>query len=446
MKRDFYSKLLEWKQSKSRKPLILKGARQVGKTYILKEFGKKEYTNVAYFNFEEDPALKDFFTGRLQPERILEKLSIFYETNIHPHQTLIIFDEIQNSPKTLTSLKYFFEDANEYHVAAAGSLLGLKVGHASPFPVGMVNFLYLYPLSFGEFLEAEGKLQLRQYLQKKEDFEPLANAFHEELLDHLKMYFFVGGMPEAVKKYVNDSDLTAVRKIHNEILTAYLQDFSKYSSKTEALRITDTWNSIPAQLARENKKFKYSEISINARSRDYYQAIQWLVDAGLVYKCYNIKTPKLPLSGYKEDNIFKLYLLDTGLLGTMLNFSKRTIVEGSRLFSGYNGAFSENYVAQELAAGYLFEESHLKELYYWANNTAAEVDFIVHYRDMVYPLEVKAGFSRRKTSLMVYGEKYRVPWLSRTTARNFKQEKGLFNYPLYAVSHFPALTGSMPRV
>lgn len=439
MKRNLYNKLLEWKRSESRKPLILKGPRQVGKTYILKEFGKNEYPSTAYFNFEEDPTLKDFFTGRIQPDRIIEKLSIYYETKILPHKTLVIFDEVQNSPKALTALKYFYENANRYHIAAAGSLLGLKVGHASPFPVGMVNFLNLYPLSFGEYLEAVGKLKLRQLLENKKDFESLIPAFHDELIDHLKMYYFVGGMPEAVKQYVKQKDLKKVRRIHNDILTAYLQDFSKYSTKTEAIRITNTWNTIPTQLAKENKKFKYSEISKNARARDYYEAIQWLVDAGLVYKCRNIKTPKLPLSGYKEDNIFKLYLLDTGLLGAMLNLSARTIVEGNRLYSGYNGAFTENYVAQELMAGPLFEEVHLKELYYWTNNSAAEVDFIVHFKDGLFPLEVKAGISRRKTSLMVFGEKYSPSLLSRATLRNFRQQENLCNYPLYAVAHFPIL-------
>jgi predicted AAA+ superfamily ATPase len=417
MKRDFYTKLLEWKRSEDRKPLILKGARQVGKTYILKEFGKNEYANTAYFNFEEDPTLKEFFLGRLQPERILEKLSIFYETKILPHKTLIIFDEIQNSQKALTSLKYFYENANQYHVAAAGSLLGLKIGHASPFPVGMVDFLNLYPFTFGEYLEAVGKSKLRQFLENKRDFQPMPPAFHDELIDHLKMYYFVGGMPEAVKQYVKDRDLKKVRRIHNNVLEAYLRDFSKYSTKTDTIRITDTWNAIPVLLAKENKKFKYSEISKNARARDYHDAIQWLVDAGLVYKCWNIKTPKLPLSGYKEDNIFKLYLLDTGLLGAVVNLSARTIVEGSRLFSGYNGAFTENYVAQD--------------------KSAAEVDFIVHFSDALYPLEVKAGTSRRKTSLMVYGEKYSPPVISRVTLMNFRQDNKLHNYPLYAVSHFP---------
>lgn len=438
MKRDYYLKLRDWKKSETRKPLIMKGVRQVGKTYILKEFGKNEYDNTAYFNFEDDPSLIDFFTGRLHPQQIIQKLSIYSGVPIRPHETLIIFDEIQNSPRALTSLKYFCEDAPEYHVTAAGSLLGLKLGHASPFPVGKVNFLDLYPLTFGEYLVALERVQLREFLANKKDFEPIDNIFHNELIDHLKMYYYTGGMPEVVKRYINNkNDLSKVRQAQNEILAAYLQDFSKYSSKAEAIRITDTWNAIPAQLAKENKKFKYSEISKYARARDYYESIQWLLDAGLVYKSYCIKTPKLPLNAYKNENIFKLYIVDTGLLGALSNLSAKTILEGNTLFSGFNGAFTENYVAQELIAGLSSQGSLARELYYWSFNHSAEVDFIVQHDENIYPLEVKSGVSRRKTSLVIYGEKFKPPILSRATQMNFKQEKYIRNYPLYAISHFP---------
>ena len=437
MKRDIYFKLLEWKKAEVRKPLILKGVRQVGKTYILKEFGKNEYGNAAYFNFEDDPNLVDFFMGRLQPAQLIEKLSIYSEVPIRPHDTLIIFDEIQNSPRALTSLKYFCENAAEYHVAAAGSLLGLRLGHASPFPVGKVNFLDLYPLTFGEYLEALGRTKLREFLESRSTFEPIETIFHDELIDHLKMYYYIGGMPEVVNRYINDRDIKKVRQAQNDILSAYLQDFSKYSTKTEALRITDTWNAIPAQLAKVNKKFKYSEISRYARSRDYYESIQWLIDAGLVYKSFCIKTPKLPLGGYKDENIFKLYVVDTGLFGAMSNLSARTIVEGNQLFSGFNGAFTENYVAQELIAALSFQGNPLRELYYWSYNHSAEVDFIVQYEEDILPLEVKAGTSRKKTSLVIYGEKYKPAVLSRVTQMNFKQDGYTRNYPLYAVSHFP---------
>ena len=430
MKRDIYKQLVAWKKSPSRKPLIMKGARQVGKTYILEKFGAGEYDNVAYFNFEEDPDLNEFFTGRLAPEKIVEKLSIYLESQIVPEQTLIIFDEVQNSPETITSLKYFCEKAPEYHIAAAGSLLGVKVGQSAPFPVGKVNFLDFYPMSFGEFLDAVGKSQLRLFLKNKTDFEPIATTFHAELVDLLKIYYFVGGMPEAVGQYVKDKDLNKVRSIQEEILAAYAIDFSKYTSSTEAIRLAAAWASIHAQLARENKKFTYAEVAKNARAREYSESIQWLVDAGLVIKVHNTQTPKLPLSAYKEDK-FKLYLLDIGLLGAMIKVSQRTIVQGNRLFSEYNGAFVENYAAQELVV------HGTNELYYWTSKSTAEVDFIVPWQEEVIPLEVKAGVSKQKKSLRVYGEKYRPSVLSRSTLMNFKEDGNIRNYPLYAVWLFP---------
>jgi len=429
MKRDIYKQLIAWKQSTLRKPLVLKGARQVGKTYILKKFGEREYDSVAYFNFEEDPELNDIFSGRLSPERIIDMLSIYHGSRILPDQTLIIFDEIQNSPLTLTSLKYFCENAPEYHIAAAGSLLGVKVGQSAPFPVGKVNFLDMHPMSLGEFLGAVGKKQLQLFIEDKTDFHSIPASFHIELIDFLKIYYFVGGMPGVVDQYVKDKDLNKVRSIQNEILSAYSMDFSKYTTKTEAIRIAGIWESIPGQLARENKKFTFSRINKNARSRDYVEAIQWLVDAGLVKKANNIKTPKLPLSGYR-DNKFKLYFLDIGLLGAMINVPQKAIIEGDSLFSEYNGAFVENYVAQE----FVFRGQ--KELFYWSSKNTAEVDFVVSLKNQILPLEVKAGVSRQKKSLRVYGEKYKPPVLSRSTLMNFKEDGRIRNYPLYAVSLF----------
>ncbi len=431
MKRDIYQSLINWKKSENRKPLILQGARQVGKTYILKEFGRNEYQDTAYFNFEEDPALAEFFKGKISPEKIIEKLSIYREKPILPGKTLIIFDEVQISPETLTSLKYFQEGAGQYHIAAAGSLLGIRIGRYAPFPVGKVNFLNLYPLSFGEYLEGIGKSGLRRLIQTAATPEPFELAFHNALLENLRLYYFIGGMPEAIAQYNQDKDLNKVRTIQNEILTAYLLDISKHATKTEAIKIANLWNSIPGQLAKENKKFKFSEISENARARDYNESIQWLLHAGLVYKCFSITTPKLPLSGYCEDNIFKLYLLDTGLLGAMLNLSQKTIVEENRLFSEYNGAFAENYVAQELIA------NDNKALYYWSSDAIAEVDFVIPYNEEIFPLEVKAGTSRNKKSLTVFGERYGSGVLSMATLRNFRQDGKVCNYPLYAVSLFP---------
>ena len=436
MKRDIYHKLMTWKDADSRKPLILRGARQVGKTYILQAFGKKEYDQIAYFNFEEDPALNDFFKGRIQPEKIIEKLAIYLETQIFPGKTLIIFDEIQSSPETLTSLKYFNEQANHYHIAAAGSLLGIKVGQSAPFPVGKVNFMDLFPFSFGEFIEGIGRTQLRQLLENKTSFDQMEKTFHEELIHLLRLYYFIGGMPEAIRQYTKDGDLNKVQAIQKDILTAYEMDFAKHTTKPEAIKITNAWHTIPQQLAKENKKFKFTAISKHARARDYNEAIQWLVDTGLVYKCRNVKTPKLPLSGYGNDDIFKLYLADTGLLCALLNVSQRTIVEGNRLFSEYSGAFVENYVAQQLVA-----KGH-KELYYWTSGSTAEVDFILEHNEQIYPLEVKAGTSTRKKSLLLYGEKYKPSVLSRATLMNFKKDQAIRNYPLYALSLFPSFPPS----
>ena len=431
MKRDIYKELLEWKNDTDRKPLILKGARQVGKTYILKAFGENEYQDVAYFNFEEDSNLNDFFQGRIQPDKIINKLSIYLESKILPEKTLIIFDEIQNSPETLNCLKYFHENANHYHIAAAGSLLGIKIGQSAPFPVGKVNFLDLFPFSFREFLEGIGKSQLRNYLQHKMDFQPIEAGFHSDLTDFLRLYFFVGGMPEAILKYRFDGDLKKVRKVQTELLSAYTFDFSKYASKSDAIKITTIWNAIPGQLAKENKKFMFSQVSKNSRSRDYAEAMQWLVDAGLVYKSYNVKIPRIPLSGYKEENIFKIFLLDTGLLAAMLDLSQKTIIERNRLFSEYNGAFVENFVAQELRTEYN------NDLYYWTSKSTAEVDFIIQHHEEIFPLEVKSGFSKRKKSLKIYAEKYHPPVLSRATLMNYKHDGEVKNYPLYDVSSFP---------
>ena len=425
MKRDIYKQLVAWKESPLRKPLVLKGARQVGKTYILQDFGKGKYDDVAYFNFEEDPDLSGFFTGRLAPDKIIQMLSIYREKQILPGKTFIIFDEVQNSPETLTSLKYFCENAPEYHIAAAGSLLGIKVGQSAPFPVGKVNFLDLYPMTFAEFLDAVGKSQLRTFIENT-NFQPIAASFHTELIYLLKIYYFVGGMPEAVAQYATNQNLHVVRRIQEEILEAYAIDFSKYTTKTEAIRLTATWTSIPIQLARENKLFTYAEVAKNARAREFTESIQWLVDAGLVIKVHNTHTPKLPLAAYQE-NKFKLYLLDVGLLGAKINVSQRTIVLGNSLFSEYNGAFVENYAAQELVA------YGQKELHYWTSKRQAEVDFVVALHDHVMPLEVKAGVSRQKKSLRVYDDKYDPPILSRSTLMNFKEDGKIRNYPLYAL-------------
>ena len=431
MKRDIYDKLLSWKVSENRKPLVLQGARQVGKTYIIKEFGSKEYSNVAYFNFEEDKGLVAFFDGVLDPLSIIEKLSIASESKINPNATLIIFDEIQEAPAALTSLKYFCELANEYHVIASGSLLGISLGQERSFPVGKVNILHLYPLSFIEFLSGIGKPLLAEMLENKNDFTNMDNKFHQELLNDLKMFMFIGGMPEAINVYNKSRDLDQVRQVHQEILLGYESDFAKHTSKAEAIKLRQVWDIVPSQLAKENKKFVFSEVKKHARPRDFNEAIEWLLKCGLVYKSYRVNMPELPLNGYIEENVFKLFCLDSGLLGAMLDLTAKTIVAGSKLFSRFNGAFTENYIAQELT------KVGFAQLYYWTSGNMAEIDFLVPYQEHVYPLEVKSGFNPRSRSLSIYLSKYQPEFISRTSLLNFAKNNEYRDYPLYAISLFP---------
>jgi len=433
MKRDLYGELLSWKASKSRKPLILRGARQVGKTHLLKKFGKQEYDTCIYLNFEEDPKLAEFFSEALSPSSILEKIGIYLEREIKPEGTLLIFDEIQECPAALNSLKYFQEDANEFHIIAAGSLLGVKLAHSKGFPVGKVNFLDLYPLTFFEFLDAIGKNKLRSFLEEIKKCEPIPEPipepFHNELLALLKKYMYIGGMPEVVAAYASTENLLSIRDIQKEILKAYDLDFAKHAPKEEIMKISLVWESIPSQLAKENKKFVFSMIKQSARGREYEVAIQWLNEAGLILKAYNISSPKLPLRNYGNNNVFKVYFLDVGLLSAMCNIPAKYVIEKNNLFSEFNGAFTENFIAQELTAQHL-------PLYYWTSEGIAEVDFIIEQDFNVYPLEVKSGVSRRKKSLLVYGEKYKPTLLLRTSAMNLRQDGNICNIPLYLIKNF----------
>lgn len=433
--RDIYSKLIKWKNSSQRKPLIIKGARQVGKTYIIKQFAQKEYNSYIYLNFEEDPNLKSLFQGDRNPKKIIENLSIYSEKQILPENTLIIFDEVQNSPETLTSLKYFCEENNNYHIISTGSLLGISLysNKESSFPVGKVNFIQMLPLSFREFLYANKEDKLIDFLIDKKDLKPIPEAFHNKLLDYLKLYFFIGGMPEPIAEYITSKDFNNIRKIQKDILTAYAMDITRYALKNEAIKISEIWDSIPSQLIRENKKFKYSEIKTNAKSREYYTSIQWLINAGIVHQIYNQSIPKLPLSVYKNDNIFKLFLIDIGLLGAMLNLSPKTIIEGNTLFTHYNGAFTENYTAQELIV------NNFNEIFYWTSKNNAEVDFLLSYQDNILPLEIKSGLNTKAKSLKIYGEKYNPPFLTRSSQRNFNKNKNLYDIPLYAISLLPQI-------
>ena len=428
MKRYMYQELLLWKNKKNRKPLLLEGARQVGKTYLLKEFGDKEYKDCAYFNFEKTPELDSLFKSSIDSITIIESLELFIGRKIDSKSTLIFFDEIQASPRAVTSLKYFCEETPEYHVVSAGSLLGVSVSRISSFPVGKVNFMMLYPLSFFEYLDAIGENLLIKLIEEKMDYIQIQEIIHEKLIRYYKMYLFLGGMPEVVQSYINNNNIIDVRNIQNEILNAYKRDFSKYTSSTEAIRISEIWRSIPIQLAKENKKFKYSAVIKGGRASKFESAIEWLRKAGLIYIVDNLKTPKLPLSGYVDKKKFKLYLLDSGLLGAMLKIHSNLIVNDNKLFSEYNGAFIENYVASELTkTGY-------EDLFYWTSNFEAEVDFIIfNNENEIIPIEVKSGLSRRKKSLNVYIEKYKPNMSIRLSPRNFTRDGELANIPLYAI-------------
>ena len=434
MRRDIYEKLLQWKSSSRRKPLLLKGARQVGKTYILKHFGEREYEHVAYLNFEEEPLLRDFFQTSLNPRRIIRNLSIYLNLEIRPEKDLIIFDEIQACNDALNSLKYFNEEANEYHIAAAGSLVGLKVSGPKSFPVGKVNFLNMYPLTFLEFLDAVGESRLRQLLEETRGFTPYPEPFHLELVDLLRSYYFVGGMPEAVRLFSESRDYVGVREIQKEILNAYVLDFAKHAPAPDIPKLGLIWESIPSQLGKENKKFMFSALKKTARARQYEGALQWLQDAGLVLRVTLARAAKLPLSAYAERGTFKIYSLDVGLLGALSGTTPELVTYGDRLFTEYRGALVENYVAQQL-------QSHKEApLYYWKSDGMAEIDFLFEQGQTIFALEAKAGVSPRSKSLKVFAQKYPHAVLSRTTLLNLKHDGKVYNYPLYAIALFPDLS------
>jgi hypothetical protein len=428
MKRQLYKQLIAWKNSSRRKPLLVQGARQVGKTYLLKEFGHQEYANLAYFNFEQEPDLTQIFNQSMNVSYLISNLSAFLGKKITPQETLIFFDEIQASPKAVTSLKYFCEDAKKFQIVAAGSLLGVSITRDTSFPVGKVNFLMLYPMNFFEYLEAAGEQMLVQAISEMHDCQPLPDFMHHRLLHHYKFYLYLGGMPEVVQNFLYDQDISAVREIQKEILLSYERDFSQYTTKTEAIRISEIWQSIPMQLARENKKFKYSDVAKGGRASRFESSIEWLRKTGLILPTYHIKVPKLPMSGYAESNKFKIYLLDTGLLGAMLDLSSQTIVFPTKIFDEFKGAFVENFVAMNLIS------AGQDKLFYWSSQHSAEIDFLVEINQHIYPIEVKSGLSRKSKSLKVYYEKYKPEKIIRISPRNFKQDQNFMNVPLYAIS------------
>lgn len=428
MERSQFQALVQWKKSPDRKPLVFEGARQVGKTYLIKQFAKAHYDNSIYCNFEEDPALSTLFEGKLSTDHIIEQLSFYMNKKISSEHTLIIFDEIQAAPRALTSLKYFNENANEYHIIAAGSLLGVSIGQMSAFPVGKVNFLTLYPINFTEYLQAIGEHLLVNLLENKSDFNPLSEAVHEKLMHHLRVFLFIGGMPEVVANYQQHDDIQKVREVQKNIQNSYANDFSKYATPDESLKISQIWQAIPAQLAKENKKFKFNDVKANARYARYELAIEWLRKAGLIYLAHEVTNAMPPLEAYLQSNAFKLYYLDTGLLGARLNTQAQLITQKESLYTEYKGALIENYCAKEIKP--YFDN----QLYYWKSGNQAEIDFLIETSGEILPIEVKSGFTRHKKSLTSFQEKYHPRKAIRLSPRNFDKQGDFINLPLYAVS------------
>ena len=426
MERLLIDELHKWKDKSDRKPLILRGARQVGKTWLLKDFGKKYFKDVCYINFEQKDVLGAIFEGTLSPQRIIEQLSVYSGRKINPEDTLLIFDEVQEMPRALTSLKYFAEEAPEYAICCAGSLLGVALHEGTSFPVGKVEFLDLYPLSFREFLLANGEAMLLDYVLKG-GHRDLA-AFTEKLTDYLKKYYVVGGMPSAVLKWLDTHDFFEVDDVQKQLVAAYENDFSKHAPRQMIEKIRYVWDSIPSQLAKENKKFVYGLVREGARAREYEDSLMWLSDAGEIIRTYNISKPDVPLKAYADLKSFKVFLLDVGLLRCMSGVSPKVILEGSRIFEEFKGALTEQYVCQELQ---LFKR--LQTNFYWTSSSSAEVDFLISDGMEVYPLECKAGITMNAKSLKVYRQKYIPKWSLRTSLQPYtrNEEEGIINIPLY---------------
>ena len=419
-------RLYKWKESKYRKPLIIEGARQVGKTWLMKEFGKTAYKDTVYINFDSNSRMAELFSIDLNTDRLILGLELYAGRKIDPDTTLLIFDEVQEVPKALSSLKYFCENAPQYHIICAGSLLGLALHSGTSFPVGKVDFLKLYPLSFREFLMATGKERFAQLLDSK-DFS-MITAFKQTYIDALKLYYFVGGMPEAVLHFSENEDFNEVRNIQQRILAAYEQDFSKHAPNEIVPRIRMVWNSIPSQLAKENKKFLYGLVREGGRAKDYEAAIMWLSDCGLVHKVSRINTPKLPLKAYEDLKAFKLFVVDVGLLGCMTGLRQKTLLDGNDLFVEFKGALTEQYVMQQLAT-----ISQINTYYYTNDRGSCEIDFVIDTGETVIPLEVKAEENLRAKSLRAYHDKFQPETSIRTSMSDYRREEWLLNLPLYAI-------------
>lgn len=425
--------LKKWKESPTRKPMIIRGARQVGKTWLMKEFGKEFYEKCAYINFDDNSRMNKLFEEDFDLDRIIQGLKIESGVNIEPENTLIIFDEIQETPKALKALKYFCENAREYHIISAGSLLGVAIHEGTSFPVGKVDFMDLTPLSFFEFLEALGENELLKLL-KNNDF-PMIEVFDTKIKEYLKLYYYVGGMPEVVNAYATNKDLKEVRKIQKELLAAYEQDFSKHAPSNIVPRIRQLWNNIPTQLAKENKKFIYGLIKEGARAREYEIALSWLIDCGIVYQMNRVNNCKVPLSAYQDFNAFKLYLLDVGLLAAMAEIDEKTLLDGNEIFVEFKGSLTEQYVLCQLK-----QCTDLNVFYWTADTGTAEIDFITQIRGKNVPIEVKASENLQAKSLKTFVQKYNTEINVRTSMSNYRKEDWLINVPLYSIGNIEEIT------
>lgn len=426
MQRKALKQLIDWKTRKHRKPLVIKGARQVGKTWLMKEFGRIAYKNFAYINFDSNERMTRLFSGDMDVKRLVEGLEIESGVKLTPSDTLIIFDEIQECPKALTSLKYFYENAPEYNIVSAGSMLGVALHSGTSFPVGKVEFMELSPLSFLEFLEALGEDELLKRVEML-DFE-LIRTFKDKYINILRQYYYVGGMPEVVASFVVYKDFKQARDIQKDILTSYEQDFSKHIPHTTVTRLRMLWNSIPSQLSKENKKFIYGLIKKGARAKEYEEAITWLCDCGLVYKVNKVSKAGLPLKSYEDIGAFKLFVSDVGLLSALGELDVKTLLEGDKVFEEFKGSLTEQYVLQQLKT--------LTDLpvYYWANDSgSAELDFITQINSSVIPIEVKATTNLQAKSLKIYSDKYKPQTAIRTSTADYKANNGLYDIPLYLI-------------
>ena len=420
--------LKRWKDSPNRKPLIIRGARQVGKTWLMKEFGRENYEKCAYINFDDNTRMNNLFEEDFDIDRIIQGLKIESGVNIEPENTLIIFDEIQETPKALKALKYFYENAREYHIVSAGSLLGVAIHEGTSFPVGKVDFMDLTPLIFFEFLDALGENEILEIL-KNNDFDMLS-IFESRLKDYLRLYYYIGGMPEAVSFYAQNKNLLEVRNIQKKLLDAYEQDFSKHAPTNIVPRIRQLWNNIPTQLAKENKKFIYGLVKEGARAREYEIALSWLIDCGLVYQINRVNDNKIPLSAYQDFNAFKLYLLDVGLLSAMAGIDAKTLLEGNEIFREFKGSLTEQYVVCQL------KECTDLNIFYWSSDTGtAEVDFIAQIGRNNVPIEVKANENLQAKSLKTFVQKYDNKVNVRTSMTSYRKDDWITNIPLYSIGN-----------